>query len=170
MVSQESDVTINVVANTPFVGGLTGFISGAGYLHQIKGCTCAATIIAETTEPENSSVLKGYASAGGLLGRWEEGKTESAPCFIEYNGDPCVFKGSISSTTLGHVGLVMGVSNKADQVKVFGSAEYPIQILNTVTIAKKGTEAVAVTSSNVNDLAIALDAGNTTCYVTCPNN
>lgn len=165
-----SDVTINVVGNTPFVGGLTGFISGAGYLHQIKGCTCAATIIAETTEPENSSVLKGYASAGGLLGRWEEGKTESTPCFIEYDGDPCVFKGSISSTTLGHVGLVMGVSNKADQVKVFGSAEYPIQILNTVTIAKKGTEAVAVSPSNVEELAIALDAGNTTCYVTCPNN
>lgn len=165
-----SDVTINVVANTPFVGGLTGYIAGAGYLHQIKGCTCAATIIAETTEPENSSVLKGYASAGGLLGRWEEGKTESTPCFIEYDGDPCVFKGSISSTTLGHVGLVTGVSNNANQAKVFGSAEYPIQILNTVTIAKKGTEAVTVSPSNVEELAIAYDLGNTTCYVTCPNN
>lgn len=165
-----SDVTINVVGSTPFVGGLTGYIEGSSHLHQIKGCTCAATIIAETTDPENSSVTKGYASAGGFLGRWEGNKTEGSPCFVDYNGDPCVFNGSISSTTLGHVGLVMGVSNNASNAKVFGSAEYPIQILNTVTIAKKGTEAVTVSPSNVAELAIALDAGNTTCYVTCPNN
>ena len=64
----------------------------------------------------------------------------------------------------------MGVSNNANNVKVFGSEEYPIQVLNTVTIAKKDTDAVSVTASNVKELAIGLDAGNTTMHVTCPNN
>ena len=74
---------------------------------------------------------------------------------------------SISSTTLGHVGTVLGISRNADNAKVFGSEAYPVEVANTVTIAKKGTEAVAVTSGNVKDLAIGLDAGNTTMYVTC---
>ena len=165
-----SDVTINVTGFKIFVGGLMGFTEGSAHLHQIKGCTCAAKIIAETSAPDDSGVKKGYAAAGGLMGRWEGNKTEGAPCFIDYEGSPCVFSGSIASTTLGCVGLVLGVSNNANNVKVFGSEAFPVQVANTVTIAKKGTEAVTVTPSNVKDLAIGLDAGNTTIYVTCPNN
>lgn len=165
-----ANVTIDVTALTPFVGGLTGFIEGNAALNQIKGCTCAATIITEVVDPENSSVLKGYACAGGLLGSWEGNKTEGNPMLIEYDNSPCVFSGSITSTTLGHVGTVLGISRNADNAKVFGSEAFPIQVANTVTIAKKGTEAVTVTPSNVKDLAIGLDAGNTTMHVTCPNN
>ena len=156
-----SDVTIDVTGLKCHVGGFAGYLDGNAKNSQIKGCTCAATIIYNTT---TSSADSEYASVGGLLGRWEDPANDTYPCFIDYQGDACKFTGSVSTSTLSvSVGAVLGVSNNSSKKKIFGSSSYPIQVSGT--LQKKGTEKIYINSTNIDTYAIGRNEGNTTIYV-----
>ena len=156
-----SDCTIDVTGLKCHVGGLVGYLDGNAQYNQIKGCTCAATVISNTTDASADSE---WASLGGLIGRWEAPATGSYSCLVNYNSDPCKFTGSVSSNNLSvSVGAVIGVTNNSDQAKTFGSSSYPIKVSGT--LQKKGTDKIELNSTNIDTYAIGRNEGNTTIYV-----
>ncbi len=156
-----ADCTIDVTGLKCHVGGLVGYLDGNAQYNQIKGCTCAATVIYNTTD---ASVDGEWASLGGLIGRWESPATGNYSSLINYNEDPCKFSGSVSTSNLSvAVGAVIGVSNDSSKAKTFGSSSYPIQVSGT--LQKKGTEKIYINSTNIDTYAIGRNEGNTTIYV-----
>lgn len=161
-----SDCSISFNGRKGDVGGLVGYVAGGADKYTIKGCTCAASIFADSDwGPYNKDW---YIHIGGLMGRWAGANSGSYPSMTNRDGDPCVFSGSISSVYQVRVGVVVGRVTGSSKTIVFGESDNPIQA--TGTIERGGLSQTAITSANIETYKCGSDAntGTTTIYVTCP--
>ena len=145
------------------VGGLVGYVEGGSANYTIRGCKCYATIFADSIW---GSSRDWYYHIGGLMGRWGGANSGDNPSLTNYNSDPCVFDGAVSSVYQVRVGLVVGRSDGSGKTVVFGSSSYPIQASGT--IARKNLAATNINASNVETYAIGSIVANTTIYVESP--
>lgn len=160
-----ADCSISVNGRKGDVGGLVGYVAGSAEKYTIKGCTCAATIFADSDW--GSAGKDWYYHIGGLMGRWAGANTGSYPSLTNRDGDPCVFGGSVSSVYQNsHVGLIVGRIRGSGATKVFGESDNPIQA--TGTIEKNGLSQTTITSANIDTYKWGSNEGTTTIYVTCP--
>ncbi|MBR3562540.1 MAG: endonuclease/exonuclease/phosphatase family protein [Bacteroidales bacterium] len=162
-----SDCSISVNGRKGDVGGLVGYVAGGADNYTIKGCTCAATIFADSDW--GSAGKDWYYAIGGLMGRWGGANSGSYPSMTNRDGDPCVFSGSISSVYQVRVGVVVGRVYGSSKTIVFGESGNPIQA--TGTIERGGLSQTAITSANIETYKCGQNAntGTTTIYVTCPD-
>ena len=162
-----ADCSISVNGRKGDVGGLVGYVAGSAANYTIKGCTCAATIFADSDW--GSAGKDWYYHIGGLMGRWGGANSGSYPSMTNRDGDPCVFSGSISSVYQVRVGVVVGRVVGSSKTIVFGESDNPIQA--TGTIERGGLSQTAITSANIETYKCGSDAntGTTTIYVTCPD-
>ena len=162
-----ADCSISVNGRKGDVGGLVGYVAGSAENYTIKGCTCAATIFADSDW--GSAGKDWYYHIGGLMGRWGGANSGSYPSMTNRDGDPCVFSGSISSVYQVRVGVVVGRVVGSSKTIVFGESDNHIQA--TGTIERGGLSQTAITSANIETYKCGSDAntGTTTIYVTCPD-
>jgi hypothetical protein len=113
-----ADCSISVNGRKGDVGGLVGYVAGGADNYTIKGCTCAATIFADSDW--GSAGKDWYYAIGGLMGRWGGANSGSYPSMTNRDGDPCVFSGSISSVYQVRVGVVVGRVYGSSKTIVFG--------------------------------------------------
>ncbi len=147
------------------VGGLVGYVAGGAANYTIKGCTCAATIFADSEW--GAAGKDWYYTIGGLMGRWGGAIGEgSNASMTNRDGDPCVFSGSISSVYQGpRAGIVVGQVKGSGKNVVFGESDYPIQASGT--LAWKDLEEVAISAENVDTYKYGANEANTTVYIVC---
>lgn len=144
------------------VGGLVGYVEGGSANYTIRGCKCYATIFADSIWGEFEKAH--YYTIGGLMGRWAGAQTGGNPSLDHYNGDPCVFGGSVSSVYQNtRVGFIMGYSDGDGKTKVYASQGHPI--LASGTFARKELETTTITADNIQEYAIGQVKGSTTMYV-----
>lgn len=162
-----SDCSISFNGRKGDVGGLVGYVAGSADKYTIKGCTCAASIFADSDWGDAGKDW--YIHIGGLMGRWAGANSGSYPSMTNRDGDPCVFSGSISSVYQVRVGVVVGRVNGSSKTIVFGESDNPIQA--TGTIERGGLSQTAITSANIDTYKCGSNAntGTTTIYVTCPD-
>ncbi len=162
-----ADCSISVNGRKGDVGGLVGCVAGGAGNYTIKGCTCAATIFADSDW--GSAGKDWYYHIGGLMGRWGGANSGDYPSMTNREGDPCVFSGSISSVYQVRVGVVVGRVVGSSKTIVFGESGNPIQA--TGTIERGGLSQTAITSANIETYKCGSNAntGTTTIYVTCPD-
>lgn len=162
-----ADCSISVNGRKGDVGGLVGYVAGSAANYTIKGCTCAATIFADSDW--GSAGKDWYYAIGGLMGRWAGANSGSYPSMTNRDGDPCVFSGSISSVYQVRVGVVVGRVYGSSKTIVFGESDNPIQA--TGTIERGNLSQTAITSANIETYKCGQNAntGTTTIYVTCPD-
>ncbi len=162
-----ADCSISVNGRKGDVGGLVGYVAGSAENYTIKGCTCAASIFADSDW--GSAGKDWYYAIGGLMGRWGGANSGSYPSMTNRDGDPCVFSGSISSVYQVRVGVIVGRVTGSSNTIVFGESDNPIQA--TGTIERGGLSQTAITSANIETYKCGSDAntGTTTIYVTCPD-
>ena len=162
-----ADCSISVNGRKGDVGGLVGYVAGGAVNYTIKGCTCAATIFADSDW--GSAGKDWYYHIGGLMGRWGGANSGSYPSMTNREGDPCVFSGSISSVYQVRVGVIVGRVTGSSKTIVFGESDNPIQ--TTGTIERGGLSQTTITSANIETYKCGSDAntGTTTIYVTCPD-
>ncbi len=162
-----ADCSISVNGRKGDVGGLVGYVAGGAGNYTIKGCTCAATIFADSDW--GSAGKDWYYHIGGLMGRWGGANSGDYPSMTNREGDPCVFSGSISSVYQVRVGVVVGRVVGSSKTIVFGESGNPIQA--TGTIERGGLSQTAITSANIETYKCGSNAntGTTTIYVTCPD-
>ena len=162
-----SDCHITVNGRKGDVGGLVGYVEGKPQYYTIKGCSCAATIFADSDWGDAGKTF--YYTIGGLMGRWSGANTDNYPEFTSNSsGVPCSFNGSISSVWQGgRVGMVVGRSGGDGKTKVFGEETNPIKVSGTITRYELDT--TTITAENVEEYAIGLIDGTNTIYVTCAN-
>lgn len=137
-----------------YVGGLVGVVQDNPEVYTIKGCSCAATIIAEDENDDTK-----YFNVGGLIGGWcRTSANQNWSCLTAASdGKPCSFSGSVSSTTISRVGTVVGYIATPSGTLRFGDADKKIPVSGT--FAKKDVPAVAISSENVETYAIGADEG-----------
>ncbi len=162
-----ADCSISVNGRKGDVGGLVGYVAGGAGNYTIKGCTCAATIFADSDW--GSAGKDWYYHIGGLMGRWGGANSGDYPSMTNREGDPCVFSGSISSVYQVRVGVIVGRVTGSSKTIVFGESDNPIQA--TGTIERGGLSQTTITSANIETYKCGSDAntGTTTIYVTCPD-
>lgn len=147
------------------VGGLVGYVEGSAANYTIRGCKCYATIFADSIWGEYNK--NGYWTIGGLMGRWGGANSGDNPSLTNYNSDPCIFDGSVSSVYQDNkVGFVVGYASGSGKTVVFGSSSYKIQASGT--FARKGLEETTINASNVETYAIGRSDANTTIHVESP--
>ena len=160
-----SDCSISFNGRKGDVGGLVGYVAGSAANYTIKGCTCAASIFAESDwGPYNKDW---YIHIGGLMGRWAGANSGSYPSMTNRDGDPCVFSGSISSDYQVRVGVVVGRVTGSSKTIVFGESDNPIQASGT--IQRGNLSETTITSDNIETYKCGSNAntGTTTIYVAC---
>lgn len=160
-----SDCSISVNGRKGDVGGLVGYVAGGASNYTIKGCTCAASIFADSDW--GSAGKDWYYHIGGLMGRWAGANSGSYPSMTNRDGDPCVFSGSISSVYQVRVGVIVGRVTGSGKTIVFGESDNPIQASGT--IERGGLSETAITSDNIETYKCGSNAntGTTTIYAAC---
>ena len=161
-----SACSISVNGRKGDVGGLVGYVAGGAANYTITGCTCAASIFADSDW--GSAGKDWYYHIGGLMGRWGGANTGNYPSLTYHNSDPCVFSGSVSSVYQVRVGVVVGRVTGSNETIIFGASGKPIQASGT--IERGGLSQTTITSANIETYKLGSDAntGTTTMYVTCP--
>ena len=145
--------TISYRSTEGYVGGLVGVVQDNPEVYTIKGCSCAATIIAED---ENGDTK--YFNVGGLIGGWcRTSANQNWSGLTARDGKPCSFSGSVSSTTISRVGAVIGYIATPSGSLRFGDADNKIKVSGT--FAKKDVPSVAISSDNVETYAIGASEG-----------
>lgn len=160
-----SDCHITVNGRKGDVGGLVGYVAGGAGNYTIKGCTCAATIFADSDWGDAGKDW--YYCIGGFMGRWAGavGEGSNASC-TSRDGDPCVFSGSISSIYQGpRVGIIVGMVRGSGKKVVYGESNNPIQVSGT--FARKDVEEVAISSDNLETYQYGSNEANTSIYAVC---
>lgn len=160
-----ADCSISVNGRKGDVGGLVGYVAGGAENYTIKGCTCAATIFADSDW--GASGKDWYYSIGGLMGRWGGANGEgSNASMTSRDGDPCVFSGSISSVYQGpRVGIVVGIIRGSGKKVVFGESNYPIQVSGK--FSRKEVEELTINSDNLETYKFGSNEAPTTMHVVC---
>ena len=147
------------------VGGLVGYVEGGSANYTIRGCKCYATIFADSIWGEYNK--NGYWTIGGLMGRWGSANSGDNPSLTNYNSDPCIFDGSVSSVYQDNkVGFIVGYAAGSGKTVVFGSSSYKIQASGSIT--RKGLSTTTINASNVETYAIGRKDATTTIYVESP--
>ena len=144
------------------VGGLVGNVGDNPTYYPIKGCSCAATIVAEDTNQDDQ-----YFSVGGFIGCWGRNSSNIenwkslTHTGTDENGTPCSFTGSVSSTTVSRVGIAVGfiAATNSNQNLTFGHSVQKIKASGT--FGKKDVEITSIDSENVETYAIGGNAGAT---------
>ena len=160
-----ADCTISVNGRKGDVGGLVGYVAGGAENYTIKGCTCAATIFADSDW--GASGKDWYYAIGGLMGRWGGANGEgSNASMTNRDGDPCVFSGSISSVYQGpRVGIVVGIIRGSGKKVVFGESNHPIQVSGK--FSRKEVEELTINSDNLETYKFGSNEATTTMHVVC---
>lgn len=160
-----ADCSISVNGRKGDVGGLVGYVAGGAENYTIKGCTCAATIFADSDW--GASGKDWYYAIGGLMGRWGGANGEgSNASMTNRDGDPCVFSGSISSVYQGpRVGIVVGIIRGSGKKVVFGESNYPIQVSGK--FSRKEVEELTINSDNLETYKFGSNEATTTMHVVC---
>ena len=158
-----SSCTISYRGPQGFVGGLVGAVQDNPTYYTIKSCSCAATIVAEDDDADDK-----YFNVGGLIGLWGRNKaSETWSCLTERDGTPCSFNGSVTSSSVSRVGILVGnIDNSNSSTTLnFGSSDNPIQVSGTY--GRKDLASVTIDSGNVGIYAIGANEGATVnVYVT----
>ena len=143
------------------VGGLLGYADGSAADQYIYSSYCEADIKAEAVLTSSYII-----SIGGLIGQWSTGTTTANPSLTPRGSDSnrCHYTGNIVSDGQAKVGMVIGWIT-ADNEKIFGSVDTPIQINGT--LKRSGMDSpVEINSTNVEDYAIGkIGDGTVTIYV-----
>lgn len=162
-----SDCHITVNGRKGDIGGLVGYVEGKPQYYTIKGCSCAATIFADSDWGDAGKTF--YYTIGGLMGRWSGANTDNYPGLTSNStGVPCSFTGSVSSVWQdGRVGMVVGRAGGDGKTKVFGEETNPIKVSGTIT--RNELDATTITAENVEEYAIGQKDGTNTIYVICSN-
>ncbi len=162
-VTENCHITVN--GRKGDVGGLVGYVAGGAANYTIKGCTCAATIFADSEWGDAGKDW--YYCIGGLMGRWGGAIGEgSNASMTSRDGDPCVFSGSISSIYQGpRVGIIVGMIRGKDKKVVFGESNNPIKVSGT--FSRKEVEEITISPENLETYQYGSTEANTTMYVVC---
>ena len=167
-VTENCHITVN--GRKGDVGGLVGYVAGGAANYTIKGCTCAATIFADSDWGPYDKDW--YFCVGGLMGRWGgasgEGSNASMTKYTDGNNvvSPCVFSGSVSSVYQGsRVGIVVGMVRGSGKKVIFGSSDAPIQVSGT--FARKEVEELTINSENLETYKYGSSEATTTMHVVC---
>jgi hypothetical protein len=141
------------------IGGLVGYVVGGAGNYTIKGCSCAATIFADSDWGEFEKTW--YYSIGGLMGRWSGASGEGSNASLTGG---CVFSGSISSIYQTRVGIVVGAVRGSKKV-VFGESGNPIRVSGK--FSKLDVEEVTINSENLETYQFGLKEPDVTIHVVC---
>lgn len=150
------DCAISVTTRWAYVGGLVGIFTTNPYSSSIQRGSCAATITADLYggQADNTSF-----NVGGLVGKWASSTAGASSRLYQYNGVPCSFTGTLSSTAASNVGIIIGRVSVKDVTLVFGDSSPMIQASGS--IAKNGLSETAITGSNIGEYAVGGNAGAT---------
>lgn len=162
-VTENCHITVN--GRKGDVGGLVGYVAGGAANYTIKGCTCAASIFADSDWGDAGKDW--YYCIGGLMGRWggAQGEGSNASC-TSRDGDPCVFSGSIASVYQGpRVGIIVGMIRGKDKKVVFGESNNPIRVSGT--FARKELEVITISPENLETYQYGATEAATTMHVVC---
>ena len=140
------------------VGGLVGYVEGGSANYTIRGCKCYATIFADSIWGEAGKDF--YYHIGGLMGRWSGAQSSNPPSMADYNADPCVFSGSVSSVYQVRVGLLIGYVYGDNRTIKFGTSEHPIQASGTIT--RKELAETTITQDNLATYAVGATSSTAT--------
>ena len=164
--------TISFTGVQGHVGGLVGIVQDNPTYYPIKGCSCAATIVAEDDNQDDQ-----WYAVGGLIGTWGRTSTkdETWRCLTytgsEQDGTPCSFTGSVSSTTVSRVGIAVGYipATSSNQKLIFGHSTHKIKASGS--FGKKDVAITSIDSENVETYALGGNAGATvTVHIEYANN
>ena len=154
-----SDCSIYYRGPQGYVGGLVGSVEDNPTYYMIRGCSCAATIVAEDTDTTDDK----YFNVGGFIGQWGRTKSgETGSCLMKRTNDnvPCEFSGSVSSTTVSRVGILVGhIKTASGTTLKFGNEEAPIPVSGS--FGKAGMELTTIHAGNVETYAIGGSDGAT---------
>ncbi|MBR6055035.1 MAG: fibronectin type III domain-containing protein [Bacteroidales bacterium] len=143
------------------VGGLVGYVVGGAANYTIKGCSCAATIFADSDWGPYDKTW--YYSIGGLMGRWSGANGEGSNASMTGG---CVFSGSISSIYQTRVGIIVGAVRGNKKV-VFGESNNPIRVSGK--FSRKDVEELTINSENLETYQCGYiqEENTTTMHVVC---